>query len=196
MFAFAFTNAQIEISTNKDNLSILVQDDNLVQILNEKNNNCKANFSKGPSRNNSATGDIVKSNTSNAKKEKDAKAKEVKSKNVEPVESEAVEVVSKPKINVNDVCKGREKIDGFKIKVFTTKSADEARNTLLELVKLYPRMTTPEILALRPDYHVMIGDYISKNAASKDLNTLKQKYPNAVISPARVFCRRAVMNGL
>ncbi|MCB9201594.1 MAG: SPOR domain-containing protein [Flavobacteriales bacterium] len=94
-----------------------------------------------------------------------------------------------------DLCYMRDKVDGVKIKVGITKDIQQAKEMREQVMKLFPHLTTPEIKDVRPHYYVMIGDYFTREAAKNDLRKVREKFPNAVLTNWRVYCRKAALNG-
>lgn len=94
-----------------------------------------------------------------------------------------------------DICYQRDKVDGVKIKVGTTKTIEEANNLKKQVMSLYPYLTTPEVKDVRPNYYIMFGDYFSRKAAEKHLKEVQKKFPNAVLTNWRVYCRKAIPFG-
>lgn len=94
-----------------------------------------------------------------------------------------------------DICYQRDKVDGVKIKVGITKTITEANNLKKQVMAMYPYLTTPEVKDVRPNYYIMFGDYFSRNAAQKHLKEVQKKFPNAVLTNWRIYCRKAVPHG-
>ena len=94
-----------------------------------------------------------------------------------------------------DICYQRDKVDGVKIKVGITKTIEEANNLKRQVMMMYPYLTTPEVKDVRPNYYIMFGDYFSRNAAQKHLKEVQKKFPNAVLTNWRIYCRKAIPHG-
>lgn len=96
----------------------------------------------------------------------------------------------KSTIKSSDPCAGNAQINGFKIQIYYSKNRQEANKVKDEFNKLYPDMSV-QVTYYTPDYRVLVGDYLSKSSASKDMRRLKSKYNSSFSIPFKVLCRKA-----
>lgn len=89
-----------------------------------------------------------------------------------------------------DNCKLFPKLDGYKIQILYTKSSEEVNKVRANFARYFPTTST-ESTYLRPDFKVRAGEYLTREAASRDLKAIKSKFPTAIIVRSVVYCKRA-----
>lgn len=87
-------------------------------------------------------------------------------------------------------CKRYPKVLGYKIQVFYTK--DRAKSIAFQNTfrRKFPYIA-PEMVYARPDFKVLVGDYLTRKSAYRDLRKIKDKYPGSFLVQWRVWCRKA-----
>jgi len=90
---------------------------------------------------------------------------------------------------IEDLCTKHPKISGFKIQIYTSKNRIEIETIQKDFNKKFPFISN-KIDFIRPDYKLKAGEYLTKDAAKKELNQYKKIFPNAIVIIDEVFCKR------
>ena len=93
-------------------------------------------------------------------------------------------------VKSNDPCAGAAQINGFKIQIYYSKNRADADKVRNQFNQSYPDMSA-QVAYFSPDYRVLVGDYFTRQSASKDIRRLKSKYNSAFTIPFKILCRKA-----
>ncbi len=90
-----------------------------------------------------------------------------------------------------EICRKNPRILGAKIQLVVVKSNEEAQQVKAYFRNRFPTIKVETDASLRPNYKILAGSYISKQAAASDLAKIKQFFKAAIPIQYSVFCVEA-----
>ncbi len=90
-----------------------------------------------------------------------------------------------------EICRQNPTILGYKIQIAVVKSNKEANEVKAYFRRRFPAIKVETNAALRPNYRILAGSYVSKQSAAGDLSRIRQHFNQARSVQYRVFCEEA-----